>query len=102
MKLNLKPKRTIPLEATVEEYLRKAVKKYGGIAYKFNSPARRSVPDRIIVLPNGVLHFIEMKTIGGKVSPGQRREIARLRRLGHTVYVIWTKAGVDKYIRSLP
>ena len=102
MRLKLKPLRTTPLETVVEAYFVKEVKKYGGIAYKFTSPARRSVPDRIVVLNGGITHFVELKTIGGKVSSGQRREIARLRDLGHTVYVIWTKEGVNKYIRSLP
>ena len=87
------------LEKEVEKYLCNQVKKLGGHAYKFNSMAHRSVPDRIVVLP-GQVHFIEVKTIGGKLSSGQKREIARLRTMGQECHVIWTKAGVDQFIKT--
>lgn len=38
------------LEKKVEEHLCKRVKELGGIAYKFTSPQRRSVPDRLVLL----------------------------------------------------
>lgn len=38
------------LEKKVEEHLCKKVKEAGGIAYKFTSPQRRSVPDRLVLL----------------------------------------------------
>lgn len=38
------------LEKKVEEHLCKRVKEAGGIAYKFTSPQRRSVPDRLVLL----------------------------------------------------
>lgn len=38
------------LEKKVEEHLCKKVKEFGGIAYKFTSPQRRSVPDRLVLL----------------------------------------------------
>lgn len=38
------------LEKKVEEHLCKKVKKAGGIAFKFTSPQRRSVPDRLVLL----------------------------------------------------
>ena len=93
--------RQTPLESDVEGYLRRKIKERGGKAYKFNSAGQRSVPDRIIVWPGGVVHFIEVKTIGGKLSTGQRKEIKFLRSLGQLVWVIWTKAGVDEYLRKV-
>jgi hypothetical protein len=38
------------LEKQIEAYLVKRVKEAGGIAYKFTSPQRRSVPDRLVLL----------------------------------------------------
>jgi hypothetical protein len=35
------------------------------------------------------------------LSPGQKREIRFLRSLGHTVHVIWSMNGVDRYIETL-
>jgi hypothetical protein len=37
-------------ERDVEAHLVKRVKEAGGIAYKFTSPQRRSVPDRLVLL----------------------------------------------------
>ena len=59
-----------------------------GICYKFTSPARRNVPDRMVVLEGGELFFVEFKAPGKKPNVGQQREIERLRNLGQTVYVI--------------
>jgi hypothetical protein len=75
-------------EAQIEKKVCDYVKSKGGIGYKFVSPARRSVPDRMIALPNGVLFFIEFKKPGGRLTSGQEREIKRLRDLGQRVYVI--------------
>lgn len=42
------------LEKKIEERLRTRVEKVlGGIAFKFTSPNRRSVPDRLVLLPGG-------------------------------------------------
>jgi len=38
------------LEKQIEAYLVERVKEAGGIAYKFTSPQRRSVPDRLVLL----------------------------------------------------
>ncbi|ECS0227396.1 VRR-NUC domain-containing protein, partial [Salmonella enterica] len=48
-------------ENLIEKHLVTEVKKAGGIAYKFVSPGRRSVPDRIVLLPGGRLVFVECK-----------------------------------------
>jgi hypothetical protein len=44
-----KPKKLHERESIVEEHLRKVVQNQGGIAYKFTSPQRRSVPDRLVL-----------------------------------------------------
>jgi len=63
-------------------------KSHGVIAYKFVSPNRRNVPDRLVICPLGLHFFIEFKKPGEQPRPAQRREIARLRLKGHYVYVI--------------
>ena len=40
-------------ESQLEQKLVSHITKLGGIAYKFSSPNRRSVPDRLCVMPNG-------------------------------------------------
>lgn len=76
------------LEKDVESAGCNEVVKLDGIAYKFTSPQRRSVPDRMMVLPFTPVFFVEYKKPGGKTTAGQDREIQRLRDRGHTVYVI--------------
>lgn len=83
------------LERFIEAYLVKRVKEAGGIAYKFTSPQRRSVPDRLVLLPGGRVEFVETKATGRKPTPMQLREHERLRALGFVVRVIDSKEQVD-------
>ena len=77
-------------ESKIEKALREAVESKEGIAYKFVSPGRVGVPDRLVVFPGGRIYFVELKTKEGKLSSMQEREIDRLRRMGHSVAVIDT------------
>lgn len=78
-------------ESTIEKHLVAEVKKAGGIAYKFVSPGRRAVPDRLVLLPSGRVVFVECKAPGEKPRPEQLREHERLRALGVTVVVLDSK-----------
>lgn len=86
-------------EHHIESYLVKRIKELEGIAYKFTSPQRRSVPDRLCVLPDGHVLFIECKRPGEEPTPSQWRELSRLNDLGQWVYVVNTKSEVDKIYR---
>ena len=72
------------IEAKVCDY----AKQRGLLVYKFTSPARAAVPDRLFVLPGGRVFFIEFKREGQKPTPAQTREHARLWAHGVTVFVI--------------
>ncbi|MDC9588866.1 VRR-NUC domain-containing protein [Xenorhabdus sp. XENO-10] len=78
-------------EDVIERHLVNEVKKAGGIAYKFVSPGRRSIPDRICILPGGRVIFVECKAPGEKPRPEQLREHERLRALGCSVVVLDSK-----------
>lgn len=69
------------IEAAVCDY----AKSKGLLVYKFTSPARHAVPDRMFVLPSGKVFFIEFKREGQKPTVPQQREHERLR--GHRVDV---------------
>lgn len=58
------------------------------LTYKFTSPARRNVPDRIIVTPSGVVYMIEFKAPGKKATEAQTKEHERLRKRYVPVFVI--------------
>ena len=58
------------------------------LVYKFTSPQRRSVPDRLFISPKGVTLFIEFKAPGKKCTEGQSREIGRLKAKNIPVFVV--------------
>lgn len=72
------------IEARVCEYARAK----GVLAYKFTSPARAAVPDRLFIAPDGHMWFCEFKREGAKPTPAQEREHARLRQSKVNVFVI--------------
>jgi hypothetical protein len=76
------------LERDVEKALVKRVKSLGGICEKYVSPARRSVPDRIVTLPGGRIIFVELKSPGNRPTNAQRRDHLKRRMLGCEVQVI--------------
>lgn len=87
-------------ENKVEKYLDEEVKKVGGITRKWVSPGRDGVPDRIVI-KEGNVWFVEVKTVDGKLSPAQEREIIRLTQSEAQVRVIYGKDGVDDFIREV-
>jgi len=77
------------LEKDIEKALIKRVKHLGGIAEKFTSPGRRSVPDRVITLPpDGRIIFVELKAPGKKPTDNQKRDHIRRKALGCDIRVI--------------
>lgn len=76
------------LEKTIENKLTVAVKRAGGIAVKFVSPSFAGMPDRLILLPDGVIAFAELKAPGMRPRPLQEARHRLLRSLGFQVYVI--------------
>ncbi|NOP79610.1 VRR-NUC domain-containing protein [Bacillus paranthracis] len=85
-------------ESEVESYLAKKVKQIGGLAPKWVSPGQRGVPDRIVILHNGITLYVEVKAPGKKLAPLQELWAKRLTKLGHRAYMIDTKEGVDSFI----
>lgn len=76
------------LEGYIEKKLVTAVKKMGGIAAKFVSPGLDGMPDRLVLLPNRKIAFVELKATGKKPRPIQIRRIKQLQGLGFACYVI--------------
>lgn len=87
-------------ESDVEAHLVKRVKERGGIPYKFTSPGRRSITDRLCAMPMGCVVFVEVKRPGEEPRSDQAREHQRLRELGMRVLVVDTKQKIDFYFDS--
>ena len=89
-------------ESAIEAHLVRKVRAAGGIAYKWISPGRAGVPDRIVVLPGAYSVFVELKSPGAKPDAHQLREHQRLMKLGMRVVVIDTMEGVDQLMDKVP
>ncbi|MCI7804439.1 MAG: VRR-NUC domain-containing protein [Oscillospiraceae bacterium] len=88
-------------ESFIEEKLTKAVKQNGGVCWKFTSPGTAGVPDRIILMPEGRIAFVEVKAPGEKPRPLQQSRHRLLRRLGFKVYVLDTLEDIEKIISEV-
>lgn len=75
-------------ESYIEEKVCAYAKDRGYLVYKFTSPNRAAVPDRLFVHPTGEVFFIEFKAPGKQPTPAQEREHARLRGHNVSVYVV--------------
>lgn len=75
-------------EKKIERKLSLMVKKRGGICPKWVSPGYDGVPDRIVLLPDGCVGFVEVKAPGQKPRPLQTARHNVLRNLGFSVYVL--------------
>lgn len=88
-------------ERDVERELKEAVEASGGLCYKWVSPGNNGVPDRIVILPNGEVCFVELKTATGTVSPIQKVQIRKLaRKLPMQVFILRGVPGVVWFLRN--
>lgn len=85
------------LEKDIEKLFRDEIKKAGGKAYKFTSPGNDGVPDRIVMLPDGRIVFVELKTDTGKLSRLQELQCRQIAELGQTVIVLHGLAEVRDF-----
>lgn len=88
------------LEKQIEAYLRDRVKALGGVAYKFTSPTNRGVCDRVVLLPGGVVWFIELKTATGRLTPLQVQFGQKMEALGMRYAVLRSKEEVNEWIAN--
>lgn len=88
------------LESVIERHLMRRMRVIGGEAYKWVSPARVGVPDRICMFPCGKVVFVELKAPGKVPTVRQEREHRRLRELNQTVEVLDTLTSVNRMIKK--
>ena len=72
----------------IENQLAPEATQLGGLALKFVSPSFDGMPDRLVLIPDGHIAFVELKAPGKKPRPLQLARHRLLRSLGFRVYVI--------------
>ena len=75
-------------EKAIELQLTRTVKAAGGMCPKLVSPGTDGMPDRMILLPGGMIGFVEVKAPGRKPRILQVRRHRQLRNLGFPVFVL--------------
>jgi hypothetical protein len=75
-------------ENKIEKRLVAAVKAINGMCPKFVSPGLDGMPDRIVLLPNGKIGFVEVKTAGKTPRALQLRRAEQLRTFGQKVFLL--------------
>lgn len=89
------------LESKIEKKLVSLVRRSGGECLKFVSPGNAGVPDRIVMMPHGKIHFVELKAPGEKPRPLQVAIHEEFKILGFKVEVIDTLEGLGDFARRL-
>lgn len=93
------PGRTVR-EKSIENYLSRKVRQAGGLCWKFASPGRSGVPDRLVLF-KGFAVFVELKRPGQKPRELQQIRMNELRDVGAWVEVISNKDEADTFLAKL-
>ena len=88
-------------EKVIEKRLNAEVKSLGGWSLKLLCQFVTGLPDRLVLLPGGVIFFAEIKSTGKKPKPRQALVHKKLRRLGFRVYVIDRLEQLNKILNTL-
>lgn len=94
-------KNSNPLEKDIEAAVCKHARELGMLEYKFTSPARRHVPDRIFLCKPNKVFWIEFKRRGEKATLAQAIEHTKMRELGMAVFVVDNKEDGKQLVERM-
>ena len=88
-------------EQHLEQQLVKTVEALGGVCWKLVSPGTAGVPDRIVLLPDGHVGFVEVKAPSGIVSAIQKHRLRQLKHLGFIAIVLNNPDEVEEVCHAI-
>ena len=88
----------IESEKLLEKKLADGIKKIGGWTLKLLSTHIAGLPDRICLVPGGIVFFAEIKTTKKKPSKIQLFIHEKIRKIGFEVYVVDTSEQIKEII----
>lgn len=88
-------------ERDIEGKLVREVQARGGLCLKLDSSTKKGVQDRMLLLPQGRVFFVELKKPDGRVSVLQKIRQTQLKRLGFDTRVVRNTAEVDNLIAEI-
>lgn len=88
-------------EREIEQKLIAKVRQRGGLAPKLVSPGTVGMPDRLVLLPEGKMAFVELKAPKKKARTIQEKRIRDLRNLGFRVYIVDCQEGIKEVLDAV-
>ena len=88
-------------EKTIEKKLVQAVKDEGGMCPKLVCPGTDGMPDRMVLLPEARIGFVEVKAPGKKPRPLQELRHKQLQELGFQVYVLDEPGEIPAIVKEV-
>lgn len=88
-------------ESKLESKFCRCVKDAGGVAIKVVSPSFSGMPDRLLLMPNEVCAFVEVKSKGKKPRAIQKLRIKQLRCLGFKVYILDDEKQIEMILKEV-
>lgn len=88
-------------EKDIEAWIRRRVEDLGGEFWKFTSPGRDGVPDRIALFPDGRIVFVELKTERGQLSKIQRYQMRMLLMMRQQVCIVRGKRAAKEFLKDM-
>lgn len=86
-------------EGKIQKYAKERFEAVGGLVRKLSYENRVGAPDLLVILPGGVIWFVEVKKDENtKPDPHQLREHERMRKRGANVFVVGSIKQVDTLI----
>ena len=80
-------------EKDIERKLKKYGESIGYLCYKFEAPGNVGVPDRIFINAQGLTIYIEVKSLKGRPSANQIRQMGKIRHQGAPVFMVYSVEG---------
>lgn len=87
-------------EKFLEKELKKRIESLGGLCIKFLPFNTAGLPDRIILI-EGRVFFVELKSKGKKLRPVQETVHKMFAKVGHHVRVVDSERSLDDFLFDL-
>ena len=88
-------------EKYLERKLAERVKAIGGMCVKIHNPYYRGLPDRLVILPDGGIVWVELKTLGKKPTKLQQLAHEELRKREQVVFVFASEKKLNEFSRLI-
>ena len=83
-------------ERELQQKVLKYLKQQSILAVKVDSTSTRGLPDLLVILPSGEVHFLEIKTTTGKLSVHQQRIRQQLKEQNANVHTVRSVEEVQR------